>query len=75
MPKVTIKSIAKQSTMSDEDFAFIKLRIGAPLELMSVTYWRSEPHAISTFAVYTPDSCITLFPEEQGVEFEVNYNA
>lgn len=74
MPTVTIKSIKKQSVMSDEDFAFLKARINAPLRLMSITYWRSD-NKVSTFAVYTPDSCISVFPEEQLVEFEVNYNA
>lgn len=75
MPKVTIKSIAKQSIMSDEDFAFIKQRLGAPLDVMQITYWRSEPRKVASLAIYTPSSCISLFPEEQGIEFEVNYNA
>lgn len=75
MPKVTIKSIAKQSIMSDEDFAYIKQRLGAPLDLLSISFWKSNNGRVSTFAVYTPDSCITVFPEEQGVDFEVNYNA
>lgn len=76
MPKVTIKSIAKQSTMSDEDFAYIKKRINKPLNLLSISFRRNEPHGVFAFAIYTNtyEGCISLFPTEQGIDFEVDYD-
>lgn len=73
MAKVIIKSIAKQSIMSNEDFEYIKDNIGKPLPVLSISFWRARPSVVSTLAVYTPDSCITLFPEEQGIVFEMDF--
>lgn len=73
MPKVTIRSIKRQSIMSDSDWAYLQARLNAPLQLMSISWWRST-NRVSTFAVYAGDSVITVFPDEQLVDFEVDFN-
>lgn len=66
-PTVTIKSIKNRHLLNDEQYGFILMNIGKPLQLASA--WFDREGQLAHFTVYFGDAIITLF-DDNGIEGE-----
>lgn len=71
MPTIRIFSIKAQYILSNEDYNYIVDNLNKDLPLMSVNFTHSG--RLWSIAIYTDEGCISLFVDENMLEFSINY--
>ena len=74
MATIKVKSIGNQFVLNNKDYEYLLQHMNEELQILSMNYTRNGH--LWSFAVHARSAdCITVFVDENQVEYEVNYNA